>query len=144
MVALREGVEDDLTAYLVRSLLSEGRINYSVTVRDPKGGWITKTINKEGPTGLIFTTTKARVHGENETRVLSVTSDDSRAQTGRVLHALAADDGGEPDLTEWRELQALAAGRRSTGWSSPTPRRWPSWSPRWRCACAGTSPPSCR
>ena len=34
VVALREGVEDDMTSYFVRSLLSEGRINYPVTVRD--------------------------------------------------------------------------------------------------------------
>ena len=58
-VALREGVEDDMTAYFVRSLLSEGRLSYTVTVRDPKGGWTTKTLEKEGPTGLIFTTTKS-------------------------------------------------------------------------------------
>jgi hypothetical protein len=49
--ALREGAEDNLTAYFVRSLLSEGRIEYPVTVRDPKdGGFITKTVIKEGPT----------------------------------------------------------------------------------------------
>jgi hypothetical protein len=33
-VALREGVQDNLTSYLIRSLLSEGRIEYPVTVRD--------------------------------------------------------------------------------------------------------------
>ena len=38
VVALREGVEDDMTSYFVRSLLSEGRINYPVTVRDKDGG----------------------------------------------------------------------------------------------------------
>ncbi len=65
VVALREGVEDDLTSYFVRSLLSEGRISYEYTARDPQGGWTTKLIEKEGPTGLIFTTTKARVHREN-------------------------------------------------------------------------------
>jgi 5S rRNA maturation endonuclease (ribonuclease M5) len=106
VVALREGVEDDLTAYFVRSLLSEGRINYAVTVRDKDGGWTTKTITKEGPTGLVFTTTRARIHGENETRVLSVTSDDSRAQTARVLHALAASNGAGPDLRAWHALQS--------------------------------------
>ncbi len=105
VVALREGVQDDMTSYLVRSLLSEGCIDYSVTVRDPKGGYTTKHIRKEGPTGLIFTTTKPRVHGENETRVLSLTSDDSRAQTGRVLAALASDATGDTDLTQWVELQ---------------------------------------
>ena len=38
VTALREGVEDDMTSYFVRSLLSEGRIDYEVTVRDKEGG----------------------------------------------------------------------------------------------------------
>ena len=105
VVALREGVEDNQTAYFVRSLLSEGRIDYPVTVRDKEnGGFTTKHIVKQGPTGLIFTTTKAHIHRENETRVLSVTSDDSRAQTARVLIALAA-DAAPADRSEWIELQ---------------------------------------
>ena len=61
----------------MRSLLSEGRIDYQVTVRDKDGGFTTKTIVKEGPTNLIFTTTKTRVHAENETRILSLSTDDS-------------------------------------------------------------------
>jgi hypothetical protein len=81
VVAMREGVEDDMTSYFIRSLLSEGRIEYPVTVRDKEGGFTTKTIIKEGPTNLIFTTTKTRVHAENETRILSLGTDDSREQT---------------------------------------------------------------
>ena len=82
VTALREGVEDDMTSYFVRSLLSEGRIDYPVTVRAKDGGFTTKKIVKEGPTNLIFTTTKTRVHAENETRILSLATDDSREQTG--------------------------------------------------------------
>ena len=76
IVALREGVEDDMTSYFIRSLLSEGRIEYAVTVRDEAGGFTTKTIIKEGPTNLVFTTTKTKVHAENETRILSLATDD--------------------------------------------------------------------
>lgn len=110
VVALREGVEDDMTSYFVRSLLSEGRIDYEVTVRDPNGGFVTKTITKEGPTNLVFTTTKTRVHAENETRVLSLNTDDGRDQTARVLLELANEDTGAGDLTEWRQLQEWLAG----------------------------------
>jgi hypothetical protein len=39
VTALREGVEDDMTSYFVRSLLSEGRIQYPVTVRAKDGGF---------------------------------------------------------------------------------------------------------
>jgi hypothetical protein len=104
VVALREAVEDDLTSYLMRSLLSEGRLHYEVTVRDPRGGWTTKKIEKEGPTGLIFTTTKARIHRENETRVLSLASDDSPRQTKRVLLALAQ-EAVPVDFAPWHQLQ---------------------------------------
>jgi hypothetical protein len=104
-VALRENVEDDLTSYFIRSLLSEGRIEYPVTVRDEHGGFTTKTIVKEGPTNLIVTTTQTQIHAENETRVLSVTTDDSRDQTARVLQALADETDPAVDLDEWVTLQ---------------------------------------
>jgi hypothetical protein len=110
VTALREGVEDDLTSYFVRSLLSEGRIKYEVTVRDKEnGGFTTKKITKNGPTNLIFTTTKTRVHAENETRILSLATDDSRAQTARVLAELADESNGGGDLTEWHHLQKWLA-----------------------------------
>jgi hypothetical protein len=105
VVALREGIEDNLTAYFVRSLLSEGQIKYETTVRDKNGGFTTKTITKMGPTNLVFTTTQTRVHAENETRVLSLNTDDSRAQTARVFLELANEGNGAPDVGEWHELQ---------------------------------------
>jgi hypothetical protein len=110
ITALREGVEDDMTSYFVRSLLSEGRIDYEVTVRDKEGGFTTKKIVKEGPTNLIFTTTKTRVHAENETRILSLATDDSREQTARVLLELAAESNSDRDLEPWRDLQRWLAG----------------------------------
>jgi hypothetical protein len=103
--ALREGVEDNQTAYFVRTLLSEGRINYEVTVRDPAGGWTGKKITKEGPTGLIVTTTKAQLHPENETRLLSLTTNDSREQTKNIFRALASGKNEGADKTEWLALQ---------------------------------------
>ena len=109
VTALREGVEDDMTSYFVRSLLSEGRIVYPVTVRDKDGGFVTKTIVKEGPTNLVFTTTKTRVHAENETRILSLSTDDSREQTARVLLELADESNGDRDLEAWRDLQRWLA-----------------------------------
>ena len=109
VTALREGVEDDMTSYIVRSLLSEGRIVYPVTVRDKDGGFVTKTIVKEGPTNLVFTTTKTRVHAENETRILSLATDDSREQTARVLLELADESNGARDLQRWHDLQRWLA-----------------------------------
>jgi hypothetical protein len=102
--ALRE-YDDSLTSYFVRSLLSEGQIKYPVTVRDKDGNFTTKTIVKEGPTNIVFTTTRARVHYENETRVLSLSTDDSQDQTRRVLFELADENDTAHDLSEWHALQ---------------------------------------
>jgi DNA-binding IclR family transcriptional regulator len=110
VVAMREGVEDDMTSYFIRTLLSEGRIEYPVTVRDKDGGFTTKTIIKEGPTNLVFTTTKTKVHAENETRILSLGTDDSREQTARAFLELADEDRGASDLSDWQDLQRWLAG----------------------------------
>ena len=59
--------EDNQTAYIVRSLLSEGRIEYPTVVRDEDGTLHTVKLIKEGPTNLITTTTSISLHGENET-----------------------------------------------------------------------------
>ena len=66
-----------------------------------------KVITHEGPTGLILTTTKASLHPENETRMLSLTVTDTQEQTREVFRAIA--DEAEYDdtdgLEEWRALQ---------------------------------------
>jgi hypothetical protein len=109
----REKAESNLTAYFVRSLLSEGRISYPVTVRDKDGNWVTKTIVKNGPTNLILTTTATSLHGENETRLISLPTNDSAAQTARVLLQLAEDPSGTVDFAEWHALYNwLAASER--------------------------------
>ena len=44
---------------------------------------------KEGPTGLILTTTAASLHSENETRMFSIPINDTPEQTSRVMKAHA-------------------------------------------------------
>jgi hypothetical protein len=80
VTGMRENNDDDMTAYLVRTLLSEGRLDYEVTVKDQTGNPTTEHIVKDGPTGLIFTTTQA-TSIRNETRLLSLNTDDSNEQT---------------------------------------------------------------
>src|SRR5262249_44369705 len=106
----REKAESNLTAYFVRSLLSEGRIAYTVTIRDPKEGFITKTIVKEGPTNVILTTTATELHGENETRMLSFPTNDSQEQTKAVMKRLAEGRSGVVDFTGWHALQDWLTG----------------------------------
>jgi hypothetical protein len=108
-VALREQRdknESNLTAYFVRSLLSEGRISYPVTVRDKNEGFVTKIIVKEGPTNVILTTTATELHGENETRMLSLPTNDTQEQTKAVMRRLAENGSRASINEEWHQLQS--------------------------------------
>jgi hypothetical protein len=112
--ALREGrekAEENQTAYIVRSLLSEGRIEYPAVLRDEDGTLRTVKLTKDGPTNLVTTTTSISLHPENETRMLSLPSNDSKAQTSTVMIRSADDDDDQaPDFSEWHAYQRWLAG----------------------------------
>ena len=138
VTALREGVEDDMTSYFVRSLLSEGRIDYEVTIRDTHGGFTTKKIRKEGPTNLVFTTTKTQVHAENETRVLSLATDDSASRRRGCCSNLPTK---ATLVTTWNRGATFSGGspRPSTESPSPTPNSSHSGYRPSLCGCVATS-----
>ena len=58
-----------------------------------------RRIEREGPTGLLVTTTAIALHPENETRLVSIRVNDSAKQTGRILRAearkVSGQNGGE-------------------------------------------------
>ncbi len=99
------GIGQDSGQYLMRSLLSEGHLRYE-TVDKTSQGLRPRLIEREGPTGLILTTTATRLHPENETRMLSITVSDSVAQTRNVLRAIASPPASSTDdiLSPWRAL----------------------------------------
>ncbi|ABG05197.1 hypothetical protein Rxyl_2267 [Rubrobacter xylanophilus DSM 9941] len=99
-----EGMAGEFATYLMRSLLSEGRLRYEMVERTSEG-LRPRLIERQGPTGLIVTTTAVKLHPENETRLLSLTITDTREQTRDVLAALAEEEKGEPDLIPWLALQ---------------------------------------
>jgi len=101
------GLESDFASYLVRSLLSEGCIRYETVEKQKGAGMVPKLIVREGPTGLIVTTTAVSLHPENETRLLSVAANDTPEQTRQVLRMLACENGLEAaaELEPWRALQ---------------------------------------
>ena len=110
----REKSESNLTAYIVRSLLSEGEIRYPVATRGPDGKMVTETIVKKGPTNFIVTTTATSLHGENETRMLSLPTDDSAEQTTSIMKAIAAGQRTEADFSEWHAFARwIAAGNKN-------------------------------
>jgi hypothetical protein len=106
------GMGGDLATYLMRSLLSEGKVRYETLERTKEGPIKSRVMEREGPTGLLVTTTAASLHPENETRLLSLTVTDSQEQTRLVLSALADEsaDGDDVKLTEWHALQDWLAG----------------------------------
>jgi hypothetical protein len=103
------GMQGEWASYLIRSLLSEGCIRYE-TVDEKRQPLL---IEREGPTGLIVTTTAIQLHPENETRLLSVPVTDTADQTRAILRAQAAEDASQLDAGPWWELQEwLATGPR--------------------------------
>lgn len=111
-----EGLTEGFQTYLVRSLLSEGRISYRITEKGSDGRHVARHVVRDGPTGLIVTTTGIMLHPENETRLISLTVDDSPAQTHEILLELgeqATDDGAtavDLDLEPWHALQRWLEG----------------------------------
>jgi hypothetical protein len=105
------GMSGDFATYLIRSLLSEGRLRYE-TVEKTSEGLRPRLIEREGPTGLIVTTTAVKLHPENETRLPSLGVTDTQEQTRSVLAALAEEEEAkeEVDLRPWRALQEWLAG----------------------------------
>src|SRR5215212_2172910 len=98
------GMGGDFQEYVMRTLLSEGFLEYE-SVEKTAEGLRPRRIRKEGPTGFITTTTRDRLHAENETRYLSITVTDTREQTRQVFKALADEQVEEPDRTRWHALQ---------------------------------------
>lgn len=103
----------EFATYLLRSFLSEGRVRYE-TVESTSEGLRPRVIEREGPTGLLVTTTKAALHAENETRLFSVPISDGPEQTRAILRETARQDTRSlPDLAPWHALQAwLEVGER--------------------------------
>jgi DNA-binding transcriptional ArsR family regulator len=104
------GITSDFATYLIRSLLSEHCIEYEF-VEKTSEGMRSRIIKKDGPSGLITTTTAAWLHPENETRLLSLTVTDTPAQTKAVMLAQAgeAEDAATMDYEPWHSYQLWLA-----------------------------------
>lgn len=98
------GLTGDFASYLMRSLLSEGRVRY-VTVEKTSEGIKPRLLERDGPTGLLTTTTRVHLHPENETRMLSIPTTDSQSQTKQILMSIATSVQTDYDLTAWHALQ---------------------------------------
>ena len=98
------GIDKRFLNYIIRSLLSEGRLVYETVEKGPDGRMRARKIEREGPTGMILTTTELAIHPENETRMLSVTVNDTSEQTKAVLKRIAEGARDRIDLSRWHAL----------------------------------------
>jgi hypothetical protein len=104
------GMSGEFATYLMRSLLSEGKVRYE-TVEKTSEGMKPRLIEREGPTGLIVTTTAVKLHSENESRLLSLTVTDTQDQTRVVMAALAVEAGeAGPNFEPWHAFQVWLKG----------------------------------
>ena len=128
--------------YLMRELMSEGKLRYSV-VQKRDGELVTIMVEKQGPVAFMVTTTKNKLNAENETRMLSLEVDDSAAQTKAVLRKVAEVEGRNMrghtiDYALWHNFQRwLAAGSGAS--LSPSHVLSRTYSNPSRCACGATS-----
>jgi hypothetical protein len=100
------GLTDGNGRTFLRQLISEGRIRYA-TVQQTRNGHEGKELLIEGPMGALMTTTKDTMHWEDETRLLSLHTDESPEQTRRLLMAQAGGGPSKPskeDLSQWHAL----------------------------------------
>ena len=122
-----EGMSGDFATYLIRSLLSEGKVRYE-TVEKARDGLKPRLIEREGPTSLIVTTTALKLHPENETRLLSLTVTDTRRQTRGVFSMLAEEERLEADQNPGTPSNTGSRVLRPHEPSpSPTPKPSPAW-----------------
>jgi len=98
------GMQNEMTSYIIRSILSEGVARYE-TVEKTSSGFRPRKLEVSGPTGLIVTTTAISLHPENETRMFSITLQDTTEQTRRILDRLADRTPKIIDFTCWHALQ---------------------------------------
>jgi hypothetical protein len=110
--------EQSLQDYLLRELISSGKLVYPV-VQKVGNEMMTVVIEKNGPVCFFVTTTKAALHPENETRLMSIEVDDSGEQTALVIGKVAEAIGLNAekaviDYGPWQNFQRwLAAGNCS-------------------------------
>lgn len=111
------GIRGEFATYLMRSLLSEGRVRYETVEKSEQQSFRARLIERAGPTGLLMTTTDINLHPENETRLLSIPVTDTSEQTKSVLRRQAQQAEGtafrQVDLAAWIALQTgLESGDR--------------------------------
>ena len=83
-LAERNGVESPIT-FMLRTLISEGRLDHHVTVPQAKGPPIGMHLKRNGPVVVIVTSARQDIEEEMLTRLVTSDADESETQTTAVL-----------------------------------------------------------
>ena len=103
-----EGLAQGAGFAAMKSLIWEGRLKYDTVVKE-NGKFIGKHIEKEGPTGLIVTSTIG-LEVQITNRLLRIEVDTSNEQTRRILKSIAEHFIGSIkniDLAPWHALSKI-------------------------------------
>ena len=73
----------------LREMISSGRLSKLIPIKNESGIFETYCIEREGPITYLETTTQERINDEDETRMLLLVTDETPAQTGRIMQQLA-------------------------------------------------------
>ena len=71
--------------YIIRTLLSEGRVDRLTTVKDSNGNFVSKKIELEGPVSFITTTIESGLEAQLDDRLVTIHPDDSISQTKMIV-----------------------------------------------------------
>jgi hypothetical protein len=112
ILAEKNGVESVQTI-LLRTLISEGRIDRHVTVTVPNGIPTTVHIRRNGPVVVLITSARNNIEDELLTRLMTSEADESQEQTIKVLRAVLTDDeddeGVKAEISQWVDYQLWLA-----------------------------------
>lgn len=108
ILADKKGTESPLTT-LLRTLISEGRLDHNVAVPQADGSPVTVSVKRNGPVVVIVTSARDNIEDEMLTRLMTSDADESSQQTLDVLADILSDedrDVDEAEIERWLDFQS--------------------------------------
>ncbi len=112
VLLIMEHAGAEAAEYAIRTLQSEGRLDYLVTTQVAPGQFVSERKHVEGPVSFIVTTNRSELDGQNENRCFTIYADESEEQTKSIHEAqrvgyLGTQAVNSSELDVWRCAQQL-------------------------------------
>jgi hypothetical protein len=107
-IAQKTNGDENVMAIMLRTLLSEGRIDREVALASKDGQPKTIHVRRDGPVALMLTSARENVEQEMMTRLMTSDADESRAQTLAVVKRTllgASAPISKEEIELWVDLQ---------------------------------------